>query len=199
MQIKKITTFIRDNRRFFSRGYFVAEAERSRGIYLVLPESRTLVSPRPRYVSNYPYNRKWRQLYTYQVSCYEAPRNGVRHKNGAVNYNASSPRTIMPPQCSFLATMGVALMGVRLQRVPPLKPPSPHDFPVRVNSNRDLFPLLSLSRTDLLDEKKKRYSSLCLQRQDFETRNGQVAEHSQRTPFVLLARNLRVSIAECNP
>lgn len=44
--------------------------------------------------------------------------NGARHENGAVNYNASSPHTIMPPQCSFFATMGVALMGVRLQRVP---------------------------------------------------------------------------------
>lgn len=67
---------------------------------------------RPRYVSNYPYNRKWRQRYTYQVSCYE---NGARHENSAVNNNASSLHTIMPTQCSFLATMGVALIGVRLQ------------------------------------------------------------------------------------
>lgn len=35
------------------------------------------------------------------------------------------------------------------------KPPSPHDFPVRVNSNRDLFLSPTLSRTDPLDGKKK--------------------------------------------
>jgi len=42
-------------------------------------------------------------------------KNGARHENGAVNNNASSLHTIMPTQCSFLATIGVALMGVRLQ------------------------------------------------------------------------------------
>lgn len=30
---------------------------------------RAIVTPCPRYVSNYPYNRKWRQRYTYQVLC----------------------------------------------------------------------------------------------------------------------------------
>lgn len=109
---------------FLSRNilFLVQKQEQNYEIYLALPSllpkgSKTLVSLRPRYVSNYPYNRKWRQLYTYQVSCYEAPRNGARHENSTVNYNASSPRTIMLPQYSFLATIGVALMGVRLQRV----------------------------------------------------------------------------------
>lgn len=66
-------------------------------------------------------------------------KNGARHENGAVNNNASSLHTIMPTQCSFLTTIGVALMGVRLQPGFLLKPPSLYDFPVRVNSNRDLF------------------------------------------------------------
>lgn len=197
MRDEKIT--MRDNRIVFSQ-----EQDRIAEYILLsslLPESRTLVSPWPRYVSNYPYNRKWRQLYTYQVSCYEAPKNGVRYENGAVNYNASSPRTIMPPQYSFLATMGVALMGVRLQRVS-----IETTFTTRFSRACKQQPW-SLSLSSRLfpgriywmkKKKKKRYSSLCLQRQDFEMRNGQVAERSQRASVVLFAGKSRVSIVECN-
>lgn len=99
-------------------------------------------------------------------------------ENGAVNYNASSPRTIIPSQCSFLTTMGVALMGVRLQPGSLLKPPSPHDFPVRVNSNRVISFGLFLGRIHRTREKKRYSSPLRLQRQDPETRNGQVAEYA---------------------
>lgn len=65
-------------------------------------------------------------------------------ENGTVNYNASSPRTIMPSQCAFLVTMGVALMGVRLQRGPAKTTFAARFSRVRVNTAT----AISRSRSD---------------------------------------------------
>lgn len=80
---------------------------------------------------------------------YEAPRNGARHENGTVNYNASSPRTIMLSQCAFLVTMGVALIGVRLQRGSAKTTFAVQFSRACKHSDRDL----ALDRTDLSSEK----------------------------------------------